>query len=93
MLQKQKEEITSKIVETANISTRGVKKLWARYRYTDLDKIVYPAPMERLKNSLSRSGEHSAVRAAGTEDHLGAMHLHGIAKNSAGINIPYNKIH
>ena len=36
-----------------NISTRWVKKLWARYRYTDPGKIVYPAPVGRPENGLS----------------------------------------
>ena len=53
ILQKQKGESASRIAETMNISTRRVKKLWARYRYTDPGKIVYPAPVGRPENGLS----------------------------------------
>ena len=80
-----------------NISARWVKKLWARYRYTDPGKIVYPAPMGRPESRLPGRRKHSAVLAARTEDHLGAMRLHGIIiiiiMDSTGINIPYNQIH
>ena len=50
-------------------------------------------PMGRPENSLPGRREHSAVPAARTEDHLGAVRLHGIIRDSTGINIPYNKIH
>ena len=59
ILQKQNGETTSRITETMNISTRWVKKLWARYRYIDPDKIVYPAPMGMLENGLPGRREHS----------------------------------
>ena len=94
ILQKQNGETTSSIAKTMNISTRWVKKLWARYRYADPDKIVYPAPpVERPENGIPGRREHSAVLTTQTEDHLGAVRLHGIIRNSTGINIPYNKIH
>ena len=35
----------------------------------------------------------TAVLTAKTEEHLGAVHLHGVIMDSTGINIPYNKIH
>ena len=54
--QKQKGETTSSIAETMNVSTRWVKKLWARYRYADAGKIVYPVPMGRPKNGLLNAG-------------------------------------
>ena len=75
-----------------NISTRWVKKLWARYRYTDPGRIIYPAPMGRPEDGILGRREHSAVLTARTEDHLGAVRLHGIIRDSTGINIPYNKI-
>ena len=93
ILQKRKGETTSSIAETMNISTRWVKKLWARYRYTDPGRIIYPAPMGRPEDGLPGRREHSAVLTARTEDHLGAVRLHGIIRDSTGINIPYNKIH
>ena len=83
----------TRIAETMNISTRWVKKLWARYRYTDPDRIVYPAPMGRPEDGISGRREHSAVLTARTEDHLDAVRLHGIIRDSTGVNIPYNKTH
>ena len=76
-----------------NIFTRWVKKLWARYRYADPDKIIYPAPMGRPEDGIPEHREHFVVLAARTEDHLGAMRLHGIIRDSTGINIPDNKTH
>ena len=95
---KAKGETTSRIAETMNVFTRRVKKLWARYRYTDPDKIVYsapslPPPMGRPESNLPGCKEYSAVPAARTEEQFGAMRLHGIIRDSTGINIPYNKIH
>ena len=63
-----------------NVSTRWVKKLWVRYRYTDVGKITYPASMGRPEHGIPGRMEHPAVLAARTEDHLGAAHLHGIIK-------------
>ena len=60
---------------------------------TDPDKIVYPAPMGRPEDGIPGCREHSAVLTARTEEHLGAVHLHGVIMDSTGINIPYNKIH
>ena len=91
--QKQKGETTSSIAETMNVSTRWVKKLWARYRYADAGKIVYPVPTGRPKNGLPGRREHSAVLTARTGDHLGTVRLHGIIKASTGIDIPCNTIH
>ena len=52
--------------------------------------------MGRPESRLPGRRKHSAVLAARTEDHLGAMRLHGIIiiiMDSTGINIPYNQIH
>ena len=64
ILQKRKGETTSSIAETMNISTRWVKKLWARYRYTDPGRIIYPAPMGRPEGGIPGRREHSAVLTA-----------------------------
>ena len=93
ILQKQKGESTSRIAETVSISTRWIKKIWARYKYMDPDRIVYPAPMGKLENGLSGRREHSVVLTARTEERLGVTRMHGIIRDSTGINIPYNKIH
>ena len=73
ILQKQNGETTSSIAKTMNVSTRWVKKLWARYRYTNSGKIVYPTPMGRPEDGIPGRREHSAVLTARTEDHLGAV--------------------
>ena len=91
--QKRKGVATSSIAETMNVSARWVKKLWARYRHSDAGRIIYPAPMGRPKNGLPGRREHSAVLAARTGDHLGAVRLHGIIQASTGIDIPCNIIH
>ena len=72
ILQKQNGE-TARIAEIMNTSIHLIKKLWVRYRYTDLGKIVYPTPIEMQENNLPRRREHSAVLAARTEDYLGAI--------------------
>ena len=51
------------------------------------------APIGRPEDGILGRREHSAVLTARTEDHLGAVRLHGIIRDSTGINIPYNKIH
>ena len=93
ILQKRNGETTSSIAETMNVSTRWIKKLWARYRYTDPDRIIYPAPMGRPEDGILGRREHSAMLTARTEEHLGTVRLHGVIMDSTGINIPYNKIH
>ena len=50
-------------------------------------------PWEGRRAAFQGRREHSAVLTARTEDHLGAVRLHGIIRDSTGINIPYNKIH
>ena len=91
ILQKRNGETTSSIAETMNVSTRWVKKLWARYRYTDPGRIIYSAPMGRPEDGILGRREHSAVLTARTENHLGAVRLHGIIRDSTGINIPITR--
>ena len=54
---------------------------------------ILPPPMGRQESSLPGCREYSAVLAARTEEHFGAMHLRRIIRDSTWINIPYNKIH
>ena len=56
ILQKQKGETTSSIADIMNASTCWVKKLWARYRYADLGRITYPAPIGRSEDGLLDAG-------------------------------------
>ena len=51
-LQKQNGETISKIAETMNAPTLMVKKIGVRCRYTDSDKIVYPAPKKAREQSF-----------------------------------------
>ena len=49
--------------------------------------------MGRPENGIPRRRKHFAVLAARTEDRLDAVRLHGIIRDSTGMNIHYNKIH
>ena len=60
---------------------------------TRLSILLPPPPMGRPESNLPGCMEYSAVPAARTEEQFGAMRLHGIIRDSTGINIPYNKIH
>ena len=56
--EKRKGRRNKKIAETAGVSTRWVKKLWARYK--DAPNVSYPLPMGRPVNGLPGRREHSA---------------------------------
>ena len=91
--QKRKGMTNARIAETMCISVRWVKKISARYSNIDADKIVYPMPMGRPRDSLPGRREHSAVLTARRENHVGAVRLHRRIEESTGMNIPYNRIH
>ena len=91
--QKRKGMTNARIAETMCISVRWVKKISARYSTIDADKIVYPMPMGRPRDSMPGRREHSAVLTARRENHVGAVRLHRRIEESTGMNIPYNRIH
>ena len=91
--QKRKGMTNARIAETMCISVRWVKKISARYSNIDADKIVYPMPMGRPRDSLPGRREHSTVLTARRENHVGAVRLHRRIEESTGMNIPYNRIH
>ena len=91
--QKRKGTANSRIAEAMGISVRWVKKLCARYGSTSTEKIVYPLPMGRPRDSMPGRREHSAVLTARRENHVGAVRLHKRIAESTGMNIPYNRIH
>ena len=80
--QKRKGATTNHVAQTMDVSTRWVKKLWARYKHTDAGKILYPARMGRPENGLP-----------GRREHLGAAGMQDGIRNSTGINIPHSTIH
>ena len=83
--------MNARIAET--MCKRWVKKISARYSTIDADKIVYPMPMGRPRDSMPGRREHSAVLTARRENHVGAVRLHRRIEESTGMNIPYNRIH
>ena len=70
--QKRKGATTNRVAQTMDVSTRWIKKLWARYKHTDADKILYPARIGRPENGLPGRREHSAVLSVCYREHLGA---------------------
>ena len=53
ILQKKAGKTTNRqIADTMGISEIWVKKLWARYKGVEPDRIVYPASMGRPENGL-----------------------------------------
>ena len=71
ILQKQKEEITSKIVETEYSTIES--KSSGPDANTRIRVGMSTLFLERLGNSLSGRREHSVVLVVRTEDHLGAI--------------------
>ena len=57
--EKRKGHRNKQIAETADVSTRWVQMLWARYK--DLPNVAYPLPMGRPVNGLPGRREHSSV--------------------------------
>ena len=54
--QKRKGATNAYMAEIMNVSTRWVKMLCVRYRNTEVDKIAYPVPMGRPRDSLPDAG-------------------------------------
>ena len=52
------------IAESMGITVRYVQKLWARFKNTPKDKIVFPAPMGRPSRGTPTRSEQSAVLTA-----------------------------
>ena len=91
--QKRKGAITNHVAQTMDVSARWVKKLWARCKHTDADKILYPARTGRPENGLPGRREHSAVLSVRYREHLGAAGMQNGIRDSTGINIPYSATH
>ena len=80
------------IAEQMGISKRWVQKLWARYKYTEPNELVYPKPMGRPQKSLPGRLEHSAVLSARQRTYLGTTRLKGKIKRTMGVDISYRRI-
>ena len=52
------------IAESMGITVRYVQKLWARFKNTPKEKIVFPSPMGRPRWGTPTRSEQSAVLAA-----------------------------
>ena len=90
--QKRKGATTNHVAQTMDVSTRWVKKLWARYKHADAGKILYPARMGRPENGLPGRREHSVVLYVRYREHLGAAGMQDGIRDSTGINIPHSTI-
>ena len=93
ILQKQKGETTSSTTKTMNISTRWVKKLWARYRYagSGQDHLSYPhvkagEQPSRMQGTFCSTGRQDIESSWG---HAPAQNHQGQYRN----RYPCNKIH
>ena len=75
--QKRKGATTNRVAQTMDVSTRWVKKLWARYKHTDADKIPYPARMSRLENGFPGHLEHPVMLSVRYGEYLGAAGMQG----------------
>ena len=90
--EKKKGTTNAVIAEQMGISKRWVQKLWARYKYTEPSRLVYPKPMGRPQKSLPGRLEESAVLSARQRTYLGTTRLRGTIEKMTGIKIPYGAI-
>ena len=94
ILQKKAGKTTNRqIADTMGISEIWVKKLWARYKGVEPDRIVYPASMGRPENGLPGRREHSAVLSAHCRHRQGAVRTERLIEGEEGIHIPHNAVH
>ena len=75
------------------ISKRWVQKLWARYKYTEPDQLVYPKPMGRPQKSLPGRLEHSAIVNTRQGGHLSTTRLKEQILDTSGIDTSYRTIY
>ena len=80
------------IAETMGISVRYVQKLWAKFKNTPKDKIVFPAKMGRPCRGSPTSAEQSAVLSARAKLNAGVNRVwHHLKK--LGHAIPKHVVH
>ena len=92
--EKAKGEMTNgAIAEAMHVSVRTVQYLWARFRYTRPDDIVYPARTGRPQDDLPGRREHGAVVGLHAQCRTGAARLEGCIERKSGLHIPHNTIH
>lgn len=61
LAEKRKGTKNAVIAENMGISVRYVQKLWARFKNTPKDKIVFPAPMGRPRKRSPTQNEQSVA--------------------------------
>ena len=74
------------------ITVRYVQMLWARFKDTPKDKIVFPAPMGRPRRGPPARSEQSAVLSARRALRSGASRIWGHLRTS-GMAVPKGVIH
>ncbi len=80
------------IAESMDITVRYVQILWARFKDTPKDKIVFPATMGRPRRGPPTRHERSAVLSARRALRSGANRIWGHLRR-AGMAVPKGVIH
>ena len=90
--EKRKGSKNATIAEAMGISVRYVQKLWARFKNTPKDRIVFPANMGRPSRGPPTREEQSAVLSARRLIRAGASRIWDHLRNM-GMSIPEGIIH
>ena len=89
ILQKKAGKMTNRqIADAMGISEIWVKKLWARYKGVEPDRMVYPTSMGRPENGLPGRREHSAALSAHCRHRQGAVRTARLIEEEEGIHTP-----
>ena len=83
----------AEIAESMGVSSRWVRKLWSRYRFTRPEDITWPPRMGRPVEGLPGRREHSAVLSCCSQGRRMAVRLETIVERSIGIHITHHAIH
>ena len=80
------------IAEAINVTVRYIQKLWARFKHTLEEKIVFPARMGRPPREPPTKAERSAVLAARCALKSGANRIWDRIRRS-GTAVPKGVVH
>ena len=83
----------AEIAESMGVSSRWVRKLWSRYRFTRPEDITWPPRMGRPVEGLPGRREHSAVLSCCSQGRRMAVRLETMVERSIGIHISHHVIH
>ena len=83
----------AEIAESMGVSSRWVRKLWSRYRFTRPEDITWPPRMGRPVEGLPGRREHSAVLSCCSQGRRMAVRLETMVERTIGIHISHHVIH